>query len=192
MKKKILTFPLKLSLSLILLGSLFKSLLWPGSIDLLVCGTGITCILYTIRFFVFPSKTAMDIAKYIWVLLACYFFSTTFLNWPSLNIINILVVLTGFYWVYKETPKYFNQTSSRTRKTLFAILVSSSVLLLFMGYSFRIMHWPFAPIFTLIGYLLSIICVLTESLVLKRGNQYTEYHLDILDEEFVKRRKDKT
>ena len=112
-RKKILTYPLKLALSIFLIGSLFTTMHWPGSYEILLLGSALVTILYTFRFFDKKDKDAIDVVKFIWVIAFTYFYTAQTLYWPSLEYGNYAVKIIALYWLYEEGPKVLKKGKTR-------------------------------------------------------------------------------
>ena len=63
MNSKILTFPLRLALIILIFGALFKIMHWPYANMLMLIGGVSIGLLYTIRFYFNTKKSKLDYVK---------------------------------------------------------------------------------------------------------------------------------
>jgi asparagine N-glycosylation enzyme membrane subunit Stt3 len=168
MEKKILNYPLRVALAIFLAGTLFKIMHWPGSNVLIVVAAGLVAILYTIRFASKKDKNATAIVKFTWVLVASFSYPAKILHWPSLKYLHLIVSIGAIYWLYEEWQGLIKNGQNKNARTFNKSLINTAILITVLGFLIKIMHWPMADMFIIIGYTLLIIWLLTGSLYKKR------------------------
>ena len=185
MQKKILTYPIKIALSIFLIGSLFKVMHWPGAKMQIIVGAGLVAILYTIRFLAKKEKDAIDLVKFIWIVAAAYFYVASVFHWPSLNYGIYIIDIMGIYWLYEEWGNIVKPSWNQNIKNHYTGIITIAFLSIFGGYSFKIMHWPYANLMIIIGYVGLVILLLTGDFILKTSSKKHNPHSDIIDDEMI-------
>jgi len=144
-KDKKLRAPLRISISVLIAGLLFKIQHWPGANIIIVSSFSAIGILYLVRFIYKPQKKPIDYIKVILVLSWSINGVVTVLHLPYHVIFKLVTPATFLIWVFLEGLSYFNEEKNMTqskRQYILNGLYSVAVVLTMFGIIFKIMHWP--------------------------------------------------
>ena len=174
MNSKILTFPLRIAIIVLIFGALFKIMHWPFAHNLMLLGGISIGILYTIRFVYKKEKTILDYAKLAMILIWVFnYLANAFQLFYVPYIYEILLLILFIYWFYVEGILYFKNRSYRKNrflKAVYYILMGLTIFTLVFGILFKIQHWPYgALLFTIGVLLLSLLLIFDYFIVDRRG-----------------------
>lgn len=173
MNTKILTFPLRIGLIILIFGALFKVMHWPYATQLMLIGGVTIGILYTIRFLYKKEKSKLDYVKLALILLWVFsYLIKAFHLFYLPYIFEILLLVLFIYWFIVEGVYYLKNRKFKKNKFLrivYYILIGITMLSLFFGITFKIQHWPYgALLFTLGVLMLSMLLIFDYFLVDRR------------------------
>lgn len=170
--KKILTFPIRIALIIMLYGLLFIKMSWPYGHMLLFIGTVILTVLYLIRFLNKRTKARVDYVKLSIVLIWFFGLFGTVFNWFHItDIIEIILIILTIWWLIEEGFSYFINRKLVNNSVLrgsYYVLAFASIGSICVGYIFKIQHWPFGNLMFTLGVLLLSILILLDHFVIKR------------------------
>lgn len=152
---KILKVPLRISLSLILLGLVLKILQWPYSRELMMVGFASTGILYLFRFWKKNEKKFLDIVKLVLVLSWTLNGVLRTLHLTYTIFFQIVIGLSFVTWFVMEGTAYFLDEDRRSKNQRiqviwnFAMVVGA--LAIIAGSILNILNWGFAIPLLVIG-----------------------------------------
>ena len=170
--KKILTFPLRLALIILLYGGLFKVMHWPYAQTLMLIGSTSIVVLYSIRFIYKKEKVRLDYVKLGLVLLWTtnyYLKAFHILNVPY--IFEIVLLALFIWWFSEEGLTYFSRRKLKGKqllKAMYYLFLGTSIACIVLGITFKIQHWPFGNILFTFGVLLSSIMLIVDYFVIKK------------------------
>ncbi|MBU2926751.1 GldL-related protein [Winogradskyella psychrotolerans] len=174
MNSKILTFPLRLAIIILIFGALFKIMHWPFSYSLMLIGGSSVGLLYTIRFVYKKEKSILDYAKLAMILIWVFnYLANVFQIFYVPYIFEILLFVLFIYWFYVEGISYFKNRTFRKHKFLKAvyyILIVLTIFTLVFGILFKIQHWPYGPLLFTFGVLLLSIFLIFDYIIVDRRN----------------------
>jgi len=157
MKTKVLTFPLRLSIIILIFGALFKIMHWPFANNLMLIGAVLLAILYTIRFISKPKKFLLDYVKLALVLVWVFnYLVGAFHIFYVPYFFQILLFILFIYWFIVEGPAYIKNrkfTKNRFLKVCYKILIALTAFMVFFGLLFKVQHWPYGSILFVLGIL---------------------------------------
>lgn len=175
MQNKILTFPLRVSLIVLIFGALFKIMHWPYANILMLIGSSLIALLYSIRFIVKKNKECLDYIKVVMILL----WIITYIN-SALHVFNLLYVfelvllILFIYWFIVEGGYYFKNRNYKKNaffKAFYFLLISVTIFALFFGILFKIQHWPYGAFLFTIGILLMSILLIYDYFLIDRNTK---------------------
>ena len=174
MNSKILTFPLRIAIIVLIFGVLFKIIHWPFAHNLMLLGGASIGILYTIRFVYKKEKTILDYTKLAMILIWVFnYLANAFQLFYVPYIYEILLLGLFIYWFYVEGISYFkNRTYRKNRflKAVYYILIGLTIFTVVFGILFKIQHWPYGALLFIIGVLLlSLLLIFDYFIVDRRG-----------------------
>lgn len=139
---------LRICISILLLGALFKIMHWPNANQLLVISITCILILYPIRFLFKQQKVFMDYVKLILVVTWCLNYLTKVLHIYQFPLFfNIILILAFIWWFINEGTAYItfnNITLNGISKSLYFTVIGFTFGFIFLGVVFKIQHWPFS------------------------------------------------
>lgn len=157
MKTKILTFPLRLSVIVLIFGALFKIMHWPFANNLMLIGAVSLAILYTIRFFNKKKKLLLDYVKLALILIWVFnYLVRAFHIFYVSYLFEILFLILFIYWFIVEGPAYIKNrkfTKNRFLKVFYKILIVLTGFMVIFGMLFKIQHWPYGSLLFILGIL---------------------------------------
>ena len=156
-EKKILTLPLRIALSILIIGLLFKIMHWPYS-DYIMCSSFIIIlILYPIRFWKKRKKAIIDWVKLVFVLLWTINGIIVVEHLPFKYISSTLTLFFFIVWLIIE----FTSNRKKVKENLLhSEIPFIAGFFIIIGGIFKIMHWPGATIILIIGLLSVVLWVL--------------------------------
>ena len=170
--KKILTFPIRLALIIILYALLFINMGWPYGHNLIFVGGLILTVLYVIRFSFKKTKVRVDYVKLSIVLIWFLGLFGVIFNLFHINkIIDVILIVLIVWWLIEDG---FSSIINRrlVNKTLIKVsyyfLLILSIGLLCVGYLFRIQHWPYGNIMFTLGVLLFSLLIIVDHFAIER------------------------
>lgn len=175
MKTNLLTFPLRLSIIIVIFGALFKVMHWPYATHLMLIGTVSLGLLYSVRFINKKHKSKLDYVKLFMILLWVFQYLVSAFHIVYIPyIFKILLLILFVYWFIVEGIYYFKNRKFKKNKFLkivYYLLVGCTVFTLFFGIIFKIQHWPYgALLFTLGVLLLSVLLIFDYFIIARKSN----------------------
>lgn len=172
MNTKILTFPLRIALIVLIFGVLFKVMHWSYASQLLLIGSVSIGLLYTIRFFYKREKSKLDYVKLALILLWVFnYLIKVFHLFYVPYIFEILLLILIIYWFIVEGMSYFiNRKFKKNRflKVVYYILIGLTMFAQFLGIIFKIQHWPYGSLLFIIGILMLNILLIFDYFLVDR------------------------
>lgn len=174
MNSKILTFPLRLALVILIFGALFKIMHWPYAYNLMLFGGVSIGLLYTIRFFYKSEKSKLDYIKLAMILIWVFsYLAKVFHLFIIPYVFEILFLILFIYWFFIEGTTYFKNRNYRKNKFIKAIyyfLIVLTILTMFLGITFKIQHWPYGSLLFSLGVLQLNILLIFDYFLIDRRN----------------------
>ncbi|AYN68201.1 hypothetical protein D1013_12865 [Euzebyella marina] len=147
-KEKILKVPLRISMTVILLGMLLKILEWPYAIPIVLFGFANTGILYFFRFWNKSDRKFLDIVKLVLVLSWTTNGILRILDFQHTLFLQIIVGISFMTWFIMEGTAYFLDEDRKAKNQKiqvmwnFAMVVGA--LAIIAGSLLNVMNWKFA------------------------------------------------
>ncbi len=172
MDTKKLTLPLRISLMILVLGTLFKVMHWPYGQALISLSSALIMVLYGFRFYFKKDKTMLDYLKLAMVLL-----------WTLSNLIKsfhlftipyvfeILILVLIIWWLIAEGfALLFNRRLKKNKgiKISYYVWLFTTISLIAFGVVFKIQHWPFSNIMFTFGMLFLCVFLLLDYFAIER------------------------
>ena len=158
--KKTLSIPIRISVSILLIGLLFHILHWPYSIYIISVSFCAISILYVFRFINKATKTSLDIVKLVLVISWSLHGIWTILHLAYITPIRLLAIISGIIWLIAEGFQYFRtdepQDFGIKTKISNLIFILASILII-LGVTFKIIHFPHATTLLIGGVACAII-----------------------------------
>ena len=160
---------LRVCISVLLLGALFKIMHWPyASIVMLLSISGIL-ILYPLRFCFITEKSTMDYVKLALVVLWCLNYLTKVFHLYQLPLFfNIVLLLLFIWWFINEGFSGLNLGNIKIKgvlKLFYIAIVIFAFGCIVLGAVFKIQHWPYSNLLFVIGVTLTSILVTLDHFV---------------------------
>ena len=169
-QSKKISLPLRICLSILLLGTLFKIMHWPNAYQIITIAITGILILYPIRFFFKKEKETMDYIKVIMIILWCLNY---LLGFNQVFGFSVLIILFG-WWLLTESTNYFNNnqlTLSNSAQNVYYGFIIISIGSIAFGTIFKVLHWPYGNLLFMLGVLLASILLIVDYFVRRK----TEY-----------------
>lgn len=183
--KKILTTPLRIAISVLLIGMLSRILHWPYATETIVVAFVTIGLLYPFRFWKKQDKKFLDYTKLILVV----FWATNgifrALDFTYSLFFQIIIALTFLIWIILEGTAYFLDEDRKTKNTRTQLLWNCAMvvgtLAIIAGSLLNLLGWQFAiPLMVLgigiiVAYILKDVFATTKLEKNDRNNE--EYQL---------------
>ncbi|MUU79095.1 GldL-related protein [Winogradskyella endarachnes] len=175
MQYKVLTFPLRLSLIILIFGALFKIMHWPYVTQLMLIGGVLIGILYSIRFIKKVYKSKLDYIKLSLVLIWVFSYLVKvfhLFNMPY--VFEILLVTLFIYWFFVEGIYYFKNRKYRSNKLIkgiYYVFIVVTFVTLSCGIIFKIQHWPYGAILFTLGILQLCMLLILDYFLIDRSQE---------------------
>lgn len=161
MKQKPKKFGLiiRICVSILLIGLLFKIMHWPFANALLLITISAILIFYSIRFILKTKKEILDYVK--WFLVVSWsinFFANGLHLFYLPKILSFIPLLLFIWWFINDGTYYLTENrikSGLNFKTFYYIFLLITFGLLIGGSIFKIMHWPYGSLMITLGTLLA-------------------------------------
>lgn len=174
MNIKILTFPLRIALIVLIFGALFKVMHWPYAGQLMLIGAILIGVLYTIRFSNKHDKSKLDYVKLALILLWVFnYLVNAFHLFNIPYVFEILLLILFIYWFIEEGIMYIKNRKLKKNKflkALYYILIGITIFVLFLGIVFKIQHWPYGSILFVLGVLILNMLLILDYFIIDRSN----------------------
>lgn len=169
-RKKALTLPLRIALSSVILGLLFKLHHWPYGNEIILIACIALAILYSVRFALKKAKVVLDYVKLLLIVLWIFNYITKTLHIINFNsIFNFIVLILLGYWFINEGTTYFSKNRKlkdiKDLKTGYYVAWIITIIPLVLGILFRIQHWPYGALLTTVGFLFLSVMILVDYFV---------------------------
>ncbi|MDT7830484.1 hypothetical protein RQM65_17580 [Pricia sp. S334] len=173
--KKILTTPLRIAISVLLLGMLSRILQWPFAASITVSAFMAIGLLYPFRFWKKPEKHFLDYTKLILVL----FWSTNgvfrALEFTYSLFFQIIIAITFLIWIIFEGTAYFLDEDRKTKNTRIQLLWNFSMVIgtlaIIAGSLLNLLGWRFAIPLMVLGILIVVAFILKDVFTSKKLKQ---------------------
>ncbi|WP_397364161.1 hypothetical protein [Olleya sp. R77988] len=160
---------LRVCVSVVLIGALFKIMHWPYSSPLIITPIIGILIVYPIRFFLKSKKDSMDYIKLAMVILWCLIYGIRVFHLYSPPIVfNIILALLFGWWFINQGTDYITIRKLKTNKTvqfMYYLVVVFSIACVFLGAIFKIQHWPYSNILMTLGIISTSILIIIDYFV---------------------------
>ncbi len=170
-EKKILTFPIRLALIVLIIGALFKIMHWPNSKELMLIGALSVAVLYTIRFLNKAHKKTLDYIKLSLILLWLHnYFVQSFHLYKIPFLLEICFIILLIWWFAEEGFFYFLNRKFKKRgllKITYYLLIGLTFFMLLFGILFKIQHWPYGSLVLLFGTLFLCLTLILDYFVIE-------------------------
>ena len=178
MNSKILTFPLRLALIILIFGELFKIMHWPYANMLMLIGGVSIGILYTIRFIFKTEKSKLDYVKLAMILIWVFsYLVKVFHLFYVPFVFETLLLILFIYWFFVEGIDYFKSrtyTKNKFLKGIYYAFIVIAIVTLFSGILFKIQHWPYGSILFTFGILQISILLIFDYFIVDRTKTIQE------------------
>jgi hypothetical protein len=162
--KKILTFPLRVLVGIFILGMLVKIMHWAGGNILIITGLSAIAALYPFRFYKKENKRIKDYIKLILVLSWAFSVITGTLHLPYDNMMKIIPAITFWIWLGAEAYDFFileKKEHAFSNYSVWSVIATAFIL---TGILLKILHWPFANILLILGFVCLVAWFIKDSL----------------------------
>lgn len=154
-QKKILKAPLRIAVTVLLLGMLAKILQWPFAKELVILGFVAMVLLYSIRFWKKSEKQFLDYVKLVLV----SFWATNgilrMMDFPYTLFFQIVTGAAFITWFVMEGTAYFMDEDRHTKNSSLRIWWNIAMVLgtlsIIMGSLMKILQWQFANVLLALG-----------------------------------------
>ena len=171
--KKILTFPIRIVLLILVYGMLFLIMDWPYANQLLLIGSVLLAFLYSIRFLYKKDKKRIDIVKLgfvlVWVVnLILKTYHMVFIAYG----LELLLFILFVWWLIEDGFKLVARrklVNNGFVKFFYYGLCILTIALIVIGTLLRIMHWPYGALILTLGFLLLSMMLIIDYFVIKRS-----------------------
>jgi hypothetical protein len=151
--KKILTVPLRISVAFICIGALLIIQHWPFGKVLVTAAFGTILILYPIRFY---KKNKIALPDIIALMLVCSWSLHgifTVLHLPFRIIFTIIAIASLITWSALKGIEKYSSGKAENKGNFFSILLfGCAAFFILAGVAFKILHWPYAPVLLVTGF----------------------------------------
>ena len=153
MNDKLIIKALRISISLIILASLFKLMHWPFANVIIISGLGGIVFFYPFRFFFKEEKRTIDYVKLVFLISFPINAYLMLFHLPTPSLLPIISFGAFVLWIALELNDFYNnKEQSGTIKTFPFGILSIIVLFLFMGAFYKLMHFPYANVIVITGF----------------------------------------
>ena len=147
-KDKILKIPLRISLTIILLGMLLKVLLWPYAKEIVLFGFANTGILYVFRHFNKPQRKFIDTVKLILVISWTINGIVRVLDFQNTLFLQIIVGIAFMTWFVMEGTAYFLDEDKKAKNQKLQVIWNFAIVIgalaIIAGSLLNVLNWPYA------------------------------------------------
>ncbi len=183
--KKILTTPLRIAISVLLLGMLSRILHWPYATAIIVSAFVTIGLLYPFRFWKKPEKHFLDYTKLILVV----FWATNgifrALDFTYSLFFQIIIAISFLIWIILEGTAYFLDEDRKAKNSKMQVLWNFAMVIgtfaIIAGSLLNILGWEFAIPLMVIGILIIVAFILkdffTSNKLEKEDRNNEEYQL---------------
>ncbi|WP_373517583.1 hypothetical protein [Pricia sp.] len=183
--KKILTTPLRIAISILLLGMLSRILHWPYATEIIVAAFVSVGLLYPFRFWKKPDKHFLDYTKLILVV----FWATNgifrALDFTYSLFFQIIIAISFLIWIILEGTAYFLDEDRKAKNNRIQVLWNCAMVIgtfaIIGGSLLNILGWPFAIPLMVFGILVIVAFILkdifTSNKLEKEDRNNEEYQL---------------
>ncbi|MCK5441622.1 MAG: hypothetical protein KAJ23_07015 [Maribacter sp.] len=174
--KKILTFPLRVSMVILLMGMLMKVLEWSLAWQTMLISFITIGILYIVRFWKKPTVQFIDYVKLILVV----FWTTNgvfrIMDFPYTIIFQVIIAVTFVIWFIMEGTAYFLDDDRRAKNSNSQIawnfLMVIGTLSIIAGSLMKLLNWEFAIPLLIMGVTIVALYILKDTFIVdKMGNE---------------------
>ena len=160
---------LRVCISVLLMGALFKIMHWPyATIVMLVSISGIL-LLYPLKFWFIREKSTMEYVKLALVVLWCLNYLTKVLHLYQLPLFfNIVLVLLFIWWFINEGETALNFRNIKIKGVLKIFYMAIAIIAIgciVLGALFKIQHWSYSNLLFVIGMTITSILVTVDHFV---------------------------
>jgi len=169
---KILRAPLRMCISILFIGIMFKIMHWPFANILIIAPIVIIAILYPFRFAYKKQKLPIDFVKLFLVLFWALNAIFTLLHWPYAMVFRTIAFVLLMTWLTFEGLNYFDinlkDSSEKNRSKFFSIvLFILAAFFIMIGSAFKMMHWPGTGLFMIFGFIFAVVWVIKDLILTK-------------------------
>ncbi len=166
--KKVLKIPLRLSISVLFLGIIFKIQHNSAYADAIVVTALVAiAVLYTIRFWKKYKKIFLDYVKLVLVVFWCINVVFSVFHLAYGFVFETITFITFLTWAVLEGTAYFAEDGENSRVSLQHILWNSLMVLgslaIVTGVLSKIIHWVYADSLLYVGFLSVAIYILRDT-----------------------------
>lgn len=183
--KKILTTPLRIAISFLLLGILSRILHAPFATEIIVSAFVTIGLLYPFRFWKKPDKQFLDYTKLVLVV----FWATNgifrALDFTYSLFFQIIIALSFLIWIILEGTAYFLDEDRKTKNTRTQVLWNCAMVIgtlaIIAGSLLNLLAWQFAIPLMVLGIIIIVAYILkdvfTKNKLEKNDRNNEEYQL---------------
>ena len=167
--RKILTTPLRIAISLVLMGMLLQILEWPYASVITIASFLTIAILYPIRFFKKPGKQFLDYVKIILVVFWSLNGIFRVLDFAYTLFFQVIIAVSFLLWVILEGTAYFldeDRKAKNSRSQMWwNITMVVGTLAIIAGSLLNLLGWPFAIPLMVVGVVGIVAFILKDVIV---------------------------
>lgn len=173
--KKILTLPLRIAISVLLLGMISRILHGPYATEIIISAFVVVGILYPFRFWKKPEKHFLDYTKLILVV----FWATNgifrALDFKYSLFFQIIIAISFLIWIILEGTAYFLDEDRKVKNTKIQVLWNCAMVLgtfaIITGSLLNLLNWKFAIPLIVVGILIIVAYILKDVFITNKLEQ---------------------
>lgn len=183
--KKILTTPLRIAISVLLMGMLSRILHWPFATEIIVSAFVAIGLLYPFRFWKKPEKHFLDYTKLILVVFWASNGIFRALEFTYSLFFQIIIAISFLIWIILEGTAYFLDEDRKAKNTKVHVLWNCAMVIgtfaIIIGSLLNILGWQFAIPLMVLGIVIIVAFILkdvfTSNKLEKEDRNNEEYQL---------------
>ena len=170
--KKILTTPLRIAISVLLLGLLFQIVEWPYADQIILTAFVAIGLLYPLRFFKKKEKQFLDYIKLILVVFWSVNGIFRVLDFAYSLFFQIVIAISFLIWIVLEGTAYFLDEDRKVKNTRSQVLWNFAMVIgtlaIITGSLLNILGWTFAVPLMVFGVAIIVAYILKDILIPNR------------------------
>ena len=159
---------IRLSLSIVIIGILFKIMHWSYSQALMTIGLGLIVLLYPIRYYFKKNKRLIDHVKLVLgICLPIHYYVNVF-HLPSFFLLTILSFGAFIFWLILELYEMYQNNTNKSLKVFPFGILSINIFFVLFGIFFKLWHYPNANLILILGFVLLFAYFIVDTFKLKK------------------------
>lgn len=166
--RKILKIPLRIGISILLLGILLKTQQWSSHANTIIIVALVSIsVLYTIRFWKKTRKVFLDYVKLVLIVFWCTNVILSVLHLPYETFFEVITFIAFLIWTVLEGTAYFgiggrNEDMDLNQILWNGIMVLGSLAIVAGGIC-KILYWEYATPLLLLGFFMIAVYILKDT-----------------------------